>query len=37
MGLPNLRQAKEALKPEWMEEKFTAHLIAHYIDKVNEN
>ena len=28
MGLPNLRQAKEALKPEWMEEKFTAHVRA---------
>lgn len=24
MGLPNLRQAKEALKPEWMEEKYAA-------------
>ena len=28
MGLPNLRQAKEALKPEWMEERFTAHFKA---------
>lgn len=33
MGLPNLRQAKEALKPEFMEEKYGMHLKAESVKK----